>query len=78
MNGFVAVHCGEYYLQQFTLIVIKQYSIFENISAGAGYHSDTLKKKYKKLCYVACRKATETLTAGGTAMDAIENAIIGK
>lgn len=44
---------------------------------GAGYHSDSLKKDYKKTCYQACRKATEALLQGGNAVDAVEKAIVG-
>lgn len=45
--------------------------------SGAGYHSDSLKKDYKKTCYQACRKATEALRQGGNAVDAVEKAIVG-
>ncbi|CAG9562754.1 unnamed protein product [Danaus chrysippus] len=43
---------------------------------GAGYHSDTLRKEYQRTCYAACRKAAESLSQGGNAVDAVEKAII--
>lgn len=44
---------------------------------GAGYHSDSLRKEYQRTCYAACRKAAESLSQGGNAVDAVEKAIIG-
>ncbi|KAG7298696.1 hypothetical protein JYU34_017103 [Plutella xylostella] len=49
---------------------------FIAVHCGAGYHSDTLKKEYRKTCYLACRKANEALKQGGNAVDAVEKAII--
>ncbi|XP_028163254.1 threonine aspartase 1 [Ostrinia nubilalis] len=49
---------------------------FIAVHCGAGYHSDNLKKEYQRTCYAACRKAIETLKSGGSAVDAVEKAII--
>ncbi|KAL4713162.1 hypothetical protein ACJJTC_018807 [Scirpophaga incertulas] len=49
---------------------------FIAVHCGAGYHSDSLRKEYQKLCYLACRKATEALKTGLGAVDAVEQAII--
>lgn len=79
MNGFIAVHCGKHkiYLYEDTyryqsVLLLKYFDV-----AGAGYHSDSLKKDYQKTCYAACRKAAEALRLGGNAVDAVEKAIIG-
>lgn len=49
---------------------------FIAVHCGAGYHSDNLRKEYQKLCNIACKKAAELLREGGSAVDAVEKAII--
>ncbi|XP_045449709.1 threonine aspartase 1 [Melitaea cinxia] len=49
---------------------------FIAVHCGAGYHSDSLRKDYKKMCQSACLKAAEALSQGGNAVDAVEKAII--
>ncbi|XP_072932666.1 threonine aspartase 1 [Epargyreus clarus] len=49
---------------------------FIALHCGAGYHSDSLKKEYQRLCHTACKRAVEALQGGGNAVDAVEKAII--
>ncbi|XP_015122898.1 threonine aspartase 1 [Diachasma alloeum] len=41
------------------------------VHVGAGQHSESLKKKYQKLCRLACEAGCQVLRAGKTPMDAV-------
>ncbi|CAD6225795.1 GSCOCG00005731001-RA-CDS [Cotesia congregata] len=47
---------------------------FIAVHVGAGHHSDSLKKKYQKLCRDACKTGIENLKLGGRSLDAVVEA----
>lgn len=47
------------------------------IILGAGRHKSKYHKEYKKVCNRACRKGMEVLQRGGSALDAVKEAVIG-
>lgn len=46
------------------------------VHVGAGQHSETLKKKYQKLCRDACKTGIAKLRSGGSSLDAVVEATI--
>ncbi|CAG9823589.1 unnamed protein product [Phaedon cochleariae] len=46
------------------------------VHCGAGSHSSNLHNEYKRLCNKACRKGVQVMKEGGTAMEAIQAAVI--
>ncbi|XP_034946315.1 threonine aspartase 1-like [Chelonus insularis] len=49
---------------------------FIAVHVGAGQHSDSLKKKYQKLCREACKSGIEKLKNGGSSLDAVVEATV--
>ncbi|XP_008556585.1 threonine aspartase 1 [Microplitis demolitor] len=47
---------------------------FIAVHVGAGHHSESLKKKYQKLCRDACKIGIECLKDGGRSLDAVVEA----
>ncbi|KAF8786497.1 Threonine aspartase 1 like protein [Argiope bruennichi] len=48
---------------------------FIAVHVGAGYHGESLRPAYKKVCKQACRAATEMLQDGCDAVDAVTEAV---
>ncbi|XP_018574888.1 threonine aspartase 1 [Anoplophora glabripennis] len=46
------------------------------VHCGAGHHSGKYHREYKKVCNRACRKGMEVLRKGGSALDAVKEAVI--
>ncbi|KAJ8919199.1 hypothetical protein NQ315_012187 [Exocentrus adspersus] len=46
------------------------------VHCGAGYHSPRYYREYKRICNRACRKGMEILQQGGSALDAVREAVM--
>lgn len=67
----IAVHCGKFTIH---LCWLQYYSIY---ILGAGYYSNKTMRDYKLLSKRACKKGMAVIESGGTALQAVNEAIIG-